>query len=925
MSGRGADGEDPTGGKVSGSDDDGSGWSRGTPIVQFRLDSRGNVSSWNRVAADLLGYEATDVIGTPLEELLGDPVGEAWVEEALDRTKRTGQIAEMICHTHRDGTTLEGRVSLAVARGGDGECTGYLYGFRPIEGVETPEEDVDRRHGWLETSFEKSPDSIFVHDADGEILQVNLQTVEDLGYSRTELLSMKIGDIDVGFDIEDLRELWEQMETGRREKLETEHRRKDGTTFPVEIWLTKLCVEGEPQFLALGRDITDKKERERELEKLTERYEFAIEAANLAVWDWDLRTDEVQFNDNWATMLGLDPAEVESSYDEWERRVHPDDIDDVLRALEMHIAGETEYYETEHRMKTESGDWKWIRDIGEVYERDDRGEPVRAVGIHIDIDDRKRAERALREERDSLQSIIESLPYPFYVLDVEDYSVEYVNSQADVQVGETCFERTHGRDRPCDEGEDGVACPIRDIRATKEPTIVEHAHRDDAGEQRIYEVYASPIYDDEGAVEWVAESAIEVTERHEYARQLENQRDRLERIRNVTEGIRPLNRALARASSREEIISLVCEKLVETDMYRFAWFGEYDPLAERVTPEAWAGAEEGYLDEVELVVDAPDTVRGPVDRAIRSQAVHTSQNIATDPAFEPWRDPALERGFKSTAAIPIVMEGNIHGVLSVYSNRSNAFETYERELLGELGERVGHAIQAADRRQLLHGEAARELVFRIEDEHSPFVDVSQRLDCQLELESIIPATGASYIGYMTVDGTPPESVVDVLEHDDCLESARVISANGDAGRFEYVVSTSPGTKLLEYDVSITAALIDDGEEIIHGEVAPETSVQPIVAGLRSAYDDVELIAKRSVDRSARTPRGLGETIDDALTTRQREVLSLAYQAGYFESPRQSTGEELAETIGIASATFYVLVRRGMSNVLDQLDEFKVLE
>ncbi|MXR50088.1 PAS domain-containing protein [Halovenus sp. WSH3] len=151
-------------------------------------------------------------------------------------------------------------------------------------------------------------------------------------------------------------------------------------------------------------DITEQKRREETIRTLKERFELAVEGAHLGVWDWDLTTDAVEFNEQWAEMLGYSLDDIDPTLDAWERRVHPDDLPAVEEALEAHKNGATEYYDTEHRMRTASGDWKWIRDVGQIFERDDDGTPLRAVGIHIDIDDRKRAERALREERDLFTS-----------------------------------------------------------------------------------------------------------------------------------------------------------------------------------------------------------------------------------------------------------------------------------------------------------------------------------------------------------------------------------------------------------------------------------------------------------------------------------------------------------------------------------------
>jgi|APHM01.1.fsa_nt_gi PAS domain S-box len=169
---------------------------------------------------------------------------------------------------------------------------------------------------------------------------------------------------------------------------------------------------GDPQFnddgevigvLGTFQDITDQKEQRQELQNLNERLELAVDGANIGVWDWDMRTDELTFNDNWVMMLGYQPNDVGSSLDEWNQRIHPDDFNAVESAVEDHIAGEAAFYDTEHRMQTADDDWKWVRDIGKVFEWDDTGNPIRSVGIRIDIDERKQIEQQLQDQRDNLK------------------------------------------------------------------------------------------------------------------------------------------------------------------------------------------------------------------------------------------------------------------------------------------------------------------------------------------------------------------------------------------------------------------------------------------------------------------------------------------------------------------------------------------
>ncbi len=182
--------------------------------------------------------------------------------------------------------------------------------------------------------------------------------------------------------------------------------RTDGSTFIQDQAIAE--TEGG-ELVCTVRDITEREEREKCLERTTARLELAVERANLGVWDWDMRTDEVQFNDKWAEMIGYTLEEIEPHLDAWETRVHPDDIDGVEAALQSHIERETPYYDTEHRMRTADGDWKWIRDIGKVDERNDADEPIRGVGIHLDVTEQKQREQELNHHTEKLEELTTQL------------------------------------------------------------------------------------------------------------------------------------------------------------------------------------------------------------------------------------------------------------------------------------------------------------------------------------------------------------------------------------------------------------------------------------------------------------------------------------------------------------------------------------
>lgn len=169
----------------------------------------------------------------------------------------------------------------------------------------------------------------------------------------------------------------------------------------------------------------------------------------------------------------------------------------------------------------------------------------------------------------------------------------------------------------------------------------------------------------------------------------------IERIHRVT---RQALKALLRASSREEVEEEICQILAEAEPYRFAWICENDPESETVIPKAWAGVEEGYIETIEITTNGESTGQGPTAKAIRNHEMSVVQNIPENATYEPWRDAAVERGYLSSAAIPLVYEDTLYGTLNLYADRVDAFDEEERELLTELGEDAAFAIHRLEAR-----------------------------------------------------------------------------------------------------------------------------------------------------------------------------------------------------------------------------------
>ena len=165
------------------------------------------------------------------------------------------------------------------------------------------------------------------------------------------------------------------------------------------------------------QDITDRKQSEDVLRTNEERLRLALRSARQGLYDLDLTTGKADVNDEYATMLGYDPDEFEETNTWWVERLHDDDRERVLAMYQAYIRGEVPSYEVEFRQRTKSGGWKWILSIGSIVSRDADGRPLRMLGTHLDITERKQAELALKRQEALLESFFsQSLDGCFFMM-----------------------------------------------------------------------------------------------------------------------------------------------------------------------------------------------------------------------------------------------------------------------------------------------------------------------------------------------------------------------------------------------------------------------------------------------------------------------------------------------------------------------------
>ncbi|MFU8867400.1 bacterio-opsin activator domain-containing protein [Natronococcus sp.] len=457
--------------------------------------------------------------------------------------------------------------------------------------------------------------------------------------------------------------------------------------------------------------------------------------------------------------------------------------------------------------------------------------------------------------------------------------------------------------------------------------------RRDGSRFRAAEI-VTPLRDDRHRLQGFALLVYDVSEYHTRLEEARSDRETLEQAYGVATRHRALTDALLEATSHEEVETVTCRALTEGRTYDVAWIdrtthsdrhgnwrttsGLEADRVDRLVPEGWSEPRPSAPDR-EPPEDGPDsgTTLPELDEStvgLAETAEARSVSVATDVEATLEDDPGVFEG--RVAAVPLWYGDTVYGRLSVATERPGAFDEAERAWLETIGRQVGYAIAAIRRRNLLLSDRVVELEFVCRDEGSFFVETTRRLDCRFQLDSLVPLSDSTQLYYVRLEGASPAEVFERAEADPGIDDCRLIETYEDAYRLEFVVEgSSPTLTLTEYGVTVCEARFEEGVATITAECAADADIRTVVAGLRSAFPDSELAGKRETERPVQTGREFREGLEERLTDRQEAALRAAYSGGYYDWPRESTAEEIADAMGVSSPTLHSHLRKGQHELL----------
>ena len=389
------------------------------------------------------------------------------------------------------------------------------------------------------------------------------------------------------------------------------------------------------------------------------------------------------------------------------------------------------------------------------------------------------------------------------------------------------------------------------------------------------------------------EAELEVDER---ARQLAHL---LERVNGL---VREVTSAVVHARSRHEVERRAVEAFTAADPYVFAWIGRPDLRAEVLTERARAGSEPEAAPGFEVSLSG----EGPAARAYRTGELQVAEDV---PAWVHGEDQdALPASVAAVATVPLTYRTKTYGVICVHADREDAFDERERAILYALGEVVATAIHAVTTQDVLRTEGHVEVDASIQDETTLLTALLADTDATFEHHETLLAEDGSVQLYADVIGLPSSAVRERADEREEIQTVDVLAEHGDGILVKLTVDDSLVAVVADFD-GVTTELTANAERIRGTFVFPdETAARAVFEYLQERYRTVELVGYRERDRTTEAAGRYRDTIEGDLTDRQLTALRLAYLGGYYEWPRETSGDELADAMDITRATFHQHLR-----------------
>jgi len=678
-------------------------------VMLLALDATGRITLINRKGCEILGYSEAELLG------------QNWLERFVPQNQQ-GQVRQLFA-AHMEGHAPEYAENWIVRRNGeqrliawhntalrdaDGTVTGTLSSGMDITERHRLEQALRDSQLRLQSVFDTARDGILVADLTSRrFMLANGAMAAMLGYSEAELYWLGVDDIHPSEQLDYVHDVFARQARGELSVArDIPLRRRDGSVFYADINAAPLEIDGKPCMLGMFHDTTERRNLEAALKASEEQLTLAMQGSSDGLWDWDTERGKVYYSPQWKALLGHAEDEIGDSLDEWQRRVHPDDLPAVLVEINEVLAGAGDHLQMEFRMRHKAGHWVWVQSRAHVV-RDAARKPLRVVGTHEDVTARREAEERAKVLAYQLQERLKERTCLYRVAQLAEETetplpellqraVEFLPAAWQYPEVTTARIRYQGEEYLSAAFTPGSWSLVALIKAGDM----------EVGSVEVFYTRTEPA-EDEGPFLREERSLIEaVADQLGQIIALRLHQQTLNRLNRVLRTLNLSNRALVYTSGEAEFEQEICDVLVREAHYRAAWIGNRD-AAGGLQTMAWAG--EQAVRGGDIVCTRHDAITRLVCTAMERGELQRDSLRADDSC-------ALCEGLgedSAAIALPLLSGGRALGVLFVCSGLNEPMAPAEVELLQELSDDLAYGIRmrrTTGERDRAQAELARILI-----------------------------------------------------------------------------------------------------------------------------------------------------------------------------------------------------------------------
>ncbi len=641
------------------------------PLVT--ISAEGKITDVNRATESATGRGRTELVGTDFSEYFTEPDK---ARAGYRQVFAQGSVTDYpLALRHRDGHVTDVLYNASVYRDEAGEVLGMFAAARDI----TERKRAEAARLQLAAIVESSNDAIIGKTLDGVIVSWNKGAEEIYGYAAEEVIGNPITMLALPARHAEVREFLEKVRKGERVvNHESERVRKDGALIQVSLTLSPIKdASGNVVGIStIARDITERKVMEEKLRRASVYHRSLIEAsldplvtisAEGKITDINRATEQVTGRKR-AELTGTDfsdyftePDKARAGYQQVFAQGHVTDYPLAIRHRDGHVID--------------------VLYNASVY-RDEQGEVLGVFAAARDITERKHAEEQLRRSEHSLAEAQRIAHLGNWELDLETNLLSWSDEifrifEIDKDKFGASYDAFLNAIHPDDR--DMVNKAYTDSVANKVPYDIVHRLRMEDGRVKYVNEKCETHYAGDGKPLRSVGTVHDIT-----ARILDE--EAMRRLNRELRAISNCNQTLMRAEDEQALLDAICHIVCDDAGYRMAWVGYPEDDADKsIRVVSWAGANSGYLDQAKLTWADTERGHGPSGTAIRSGKSVSIQDFSTDPNAAPWRDAALQRGYRSSISLPLKDENEkVFGIFNIYAAMPSAFTREEMRLLEEL-------------------------------------------------------------------------------------------------------------------------------------------------------------------------------------------------------------------------------------------------